>query len=139
MDKEGGERKRGRSAGPSIGKGTQGMNDDDGLKVKVIVLICDTRKVDAESTLLKSCAKEEGCIESYMPGSQNDFAFVKFDLDSARRRFLNKIHSEELVVMHEQQKMRFSRCRTIEQKDKTNYVDKCSAWSSRRCRRNILT
>ena len=124
-EEEGSERKRSRSAGPGIRKTVQSGDHDVEFKVKVIGFPVDTRKIDAESTLTKSCAKEEGFIEAYMPGSRNDFAFVKFDSESARRRFLNRVHSDELVAMHAQQKLRFLRCRTLEQKNKTKHIDKC--------------
>jgi hypothetical protein len=105
-------------------RSAQGGNDD-GYKVKVTGFETDTRKAPAEETLTKCCAKEEGYDEAFMPGSRNDFAFVKFDSDSARRRFLNKVHSGELTIEHAGRALRFSRCRTQEQKEKTKHIDKC--------------
>ena len=112
--------------GKGKGKATKGSdNNGDDFKVKVTGFITDTRKADAEATLMKHCAKEEGFVETYMPHNRNDFAFIKFDSDSARRRFLNKTYSEELIIVHDEKKLRFNRCRTLEQKSKTKHVDKC--------------
>jgi hypothetical protein len=116
--------KRPRSVGPASGKSTQSSTSIEEFKVKAIGFPVDTRKADAECTLVGACATQEGYIEAYMPGSRNDFAFVKFDSDSARRRFLNRTQSDDLVVTHAGQKIRFLRCRTIEQKDKTKHIDK---------------
>ena len=124
-DKDGNERKRSRSAGPSMGKGVHKNDYDDEYKVKVVGFRTDTRKAAAEETLTNNCAKLEGYVESYMPGGRNDFAYVKFECDSARRRFLNKTHSGELEITHAGQKLRFSRCRTQTQKEKTKHIDKC--------------
>ena len=123
-ENEGNDKKRSRSAGAAIGKSPKGDSADEGFKVKAAGFPMDTRKADAEDTLIKCCAMEEGYIEAYMPGSRNEIAFVKFDSDTARRRFLNRIHSDQIKVMHGGQKIRFSRCRTLEQKEKTKHIDK---------------
>jgi hypothetical protein len=114
-----------RAASAGGPRGRNAAQEGDDFKVKVLGFQPDTRKAAAEETLIKHCAKEEGYDEAYMPGNRKDFAFIKFESDTARRRFLQKVHSDELVIKHDGHKLRFSRCRTREQAEKTKHIDKC--------------
>ena len=59
-----------------------------------------------------------------MPGRKNDIMFVKFDSDSSRRRFLNRILSKELEVTFQGTMLKPLKCRTETQKEKTKHIDK---------------
>ena len=84
----------------------------------------DTYKEPAEKTLNEMCASAEGFVEAFMPGEQNDFAFIKFDSAANQRLFMNKYHNGEFVVQHAGNTLTLKNTRTLEQKQRTKHIDK---------------
>jgi hypothetical protein len=98
--------------------------EEEEFKVKVIGFHTDTRKAIAEEALTSRFAKMGGFIEAFMPGGRNDFAFIKFDSELSRRRFMKMSNGGEFVMEHCGAPLRFLRSRTLEQTQKTKHIDK---------------